>query len=101
MVRMVYAGSAYERRGGRFVTGVACAGGMDKHRRLLLPLPLGGYRPTLRGLILHVRVRMAVKIGIPYRNGSKGVKGEKGQGGKGQNERAFPYFLLPHFPIDP
>ena len=71
---MVYAGSAYERRGGRFAVGVACAGGMDKHRRLLLPLPLGGYRPTLQGLILHVWVRMAVKTGIAYRSGSEGIR---------------------------
>jgi hypothetical protein len=73
MVRMVYAGSAYERRGGRFAVGVACAGGMDKHRRLLLPLPLGGYRPTLRGLILQVYGRMPVKTGIGYRTASKGI----------------------------
>lgn len=37
-----FAGSALERRGGRFAPGVACAGGTDKRPRLLLPFPLGG-----------------------------------------------------------
>ena len=38
-----------ERRGGRFAAGVACAGAMDKHPRLYLPLPMRAYQadPTV------------------------------------------------------
>jgi hypothetical protein len=62
-----------EHRGGRFASGVACAGAMGKHPRLYLPLPLGAYQadPTV---VDSTRCQArACKTALVYQKGSNAI----------------------------
>jgi hypothetical protein len=72
-----------EHRGGRFASGVACAGAMGKHPRLYLPLPLGAYQadPTV---VDSTRCQArACKTALVYQKGSNAIIAGGSLGGTG------------------